>query len=79
MVRLVINSGRSVTVWAISLVLGWQTFQPLQIVGFLIMSLGVLIFNDILLGESDLGKGNMIMCWCLQNSCPRSKFINNLY
>ena len=57
MVRLVINSGRSVTVWAISLVLGWQTFQPLQIVGFLIMSLGVLIFNDILLGESDLGTG----------------------
>ena len=49
--RLVINSGRSVIVWAISLAVGWQSFQPLQIVGFLIMSLGVLIFNDILLGR----------------------------
>ena len=57
LVRLVINSGRSVIVWAISLAVGWQSFQPLQIVGFLIMSLGVLIFNDILLGKSDLGKG----------------------
>ena len=57
MVRLVINSGGSVLVWAISLAVGWQAFQPLQIVGFLIMSLGVLIFNDILLGESDLGTG----------------------
>ena len=55
MIRLVINSGRSVIVWAISLAVGWQTFQPLQIVGFLVMCLGVLIFNDILLGWSSLG------------------------
>ena len=58
MLRLVINSGRSVIVWAISLAVGWQSFQPLQIVGFLIMSLGVLVFNDILLGECAFFKGN---------------------
>ena len=57
LLRLVINSGRSVIVWAISLAVGWQSFQPLQIVGFLIMSLGVLIFNDILLGETVFCKG----------------------
>ena len=52
--RLVINSGRSVIVWAISLAIGWQCFQPLQILGFLIMSLGVLIFNDIIIGGCPL-------------------------
>ena len=57
--RLVINSGRSVIVWAISLAVGWQHFQPLQIVGFLIMSLGVFIFNDILLGKSAREYHNM--------------------
>jgi len=50
--RLVINSGRSVIVWAISLAIGWQCFQPLQILGFIIMSLGVLIFNDIIIGPA---------------------------
>ena len=67
MVRLVINSGRSVIVWAISLAIGWQTFQPLQIVGFLIMSLGVLIFNDILLGRSSLCIRMCIVCRCINN------------
>lgn len=62
--RLVINSGRSVIVWAISLAVGWQTFQPLQIVGFLIMSLGVLIFNDILLGPAF--RAVLRQCGCLK-------------
>ena len=49
--RLVIDSGRPIFVWAISMALGWQHFQPLQIVGFILMVLGVLIFNDILIGK----------------------------
>ena len=49
--RIVIDSGRSVLIWAVSLAAKWQTFQLLQIIGFLIMSIGVLIFNDVLLGK----------------------------
>ena len=49
--RIVIDSGRSVFIWAVSLAAKWQTFQLLQIIGFLIMSIGVLIFNDVLLGK----------------------------
>ena len=49
--RLVLDSGRSVFIWAVSLIARWQIFQPLQIIGFLIMSVGVLIFNDILIGK----------------------------
>ena len=52
--RLVIDTGRSILVWAISLGLDWQTFQPLQIIGFFIILLGVLIFNDIFIGTISL-------------------------
>ena len=37
-------------VWAVSLAVEWQTFRPLQIVGFLLIVVGNLIFNDILIG-----------------------------
>ena len=40
--------------WALSLAVGWQHFQPFQIVGFLVMCLGVLIFNDVLIGELNI-------------------------
>ena len=39
-----------IIVWAVSLGLDWQTFEPLQIVGFLLIVVGNLIFNDILIG-----------------------------
>ena len=47
----VFNTSRSIIVWIFSLALSWQTFQILQIVGFLIIFLGVMVFNDILIGE----------------------------
>ena len=46
--RLVLNSGRPIIVWVISLALKWQDFNSLQLVGFIIMTVGVIIFNDIL-------------------------------
>ena len=49
--RLVLDSGRSIIVWAVSMILGWQQFQILQIVGFILMITGVLIFNNILIGK----------------------------
>ena len=52
--RLVLDSGRSIIVWAVSMILGWQQFQILQIVGFILMITGVLIFNNLLIGN----KGN---------------------
>ena len=52
--RLVLDTGRPILVWAVSLGLGFQNFQALQIVGFLLMALGVLLFNDILIGKAAL-------------------------
>ena len=35
----------------VSLGLGWQAFEPLQIVGFVLVVLGNLILKDILTGK----------------------------
>merc|ERR1719369_1209799 len=36
--RIVIDSGRAIIIWAVSLAIGWQKFIWLQILGFLVMS-----------------------------------------
>ena len=55
--RLVMDSLRTILVWAVSISVPDfnQGFQPLQIVGFFIISLGVLVFNDVLIGEFKQG------------------------
>ena len=51
--RIVLDQLRTILVWAVSISAPAfnQEFQPLQIVGFIIISLGVLVFNDILIGK----------------------------
>ena len=46
--RLVINTGRPIIVWIVSLALQWQDFKILQLIGFLIMIIGVFTFGDVL-------------------------------
>ena len=46
--RLVINTGRPIIVWIVSLALQWQDFKILQFIGFLIMIIGVFTFGDVL-------------------------------
>ena len=48
----VFNTSRSVIVWAFSLAVSWQKFQALQVVGFVFIILGVMVFNDILIGKT---------------------------
>ena len=46
--RIIIDSGRSIAVWGISLAASWQRFLCLQALGFFVMSLSVFIFNNTL-------------------------------
>merc|ERR1739845_246202 len=46
--RMVLDSVRTVVVWVVSLALGWEQFHALQIVGFVIMSLGTAMYNEII-------------------------------
>jgi len=46
--RTTIDASRVVLVWIVSLVVHWEVFQWLQLVGFLILVLGTSIFNEII-------------------------------
>lgn len=38
--RMVLDNGRTIIIWAVTLAIGWQTFHVLQIVGFLLLVIG---------------------------------------
>ncbi|CAF1196681.1 unnamed protein product [Didymodactylos carnosus] len=45
--RMVLDSGRTLVIWMVSLALRWQKFYPLQIVGFLLLIIGMGIYNGV--------------------------------
>ncbi|KAM4867070.1 solute carrier family 35 member F6 isoform 2-T2 [Thomomys bottae] len=45
--RMVLDSLRTVVIWALSLALGWETFHPLQVLGFLILLAGTALYNGL--------------------------------
>lgn len=51
--RIVFDQLRTILVWAVSISAPAfnEDFQPIQIVGFIIITLGVLVFNDVLIGK----------------------------
>jgi len=48
---MVLDSGRTLIIWAVSLALQWQKFYPLQIVGFVLLVIGELLFFFVCLVE----------------------------
>jgi len=46
--RMVVDSLRTVLVWACSLALGWEKILPAQILGFVFLSLGTAMYNEII-------------------------------
>jgi len=47
--RMVLDSVRTLVIWGVSLGVGWQVFQWLQLVGFVILVIGMCIYNDLLI------------------------------
>lgn len=45
--RMVLDSLRTVVIWAVSLLAGWEDFNPVQLVGFVILLLGTFVYNDV--------------------------------
>ena len=72
----VVNNSRSLLVWAISLAASWQTFQALQIVGFLFIVLGVLVFNDILFGNIFIMYNRSYHCFYFTGPLVRKYFMS---
>lgn len=45
--RMVLDSMRTCVVWGVALILGWEEFHLLQLVGFMIMLAGTALYNEI--------------------------------
>lgn len=45
--RMVLDSLRTVVIWAVSLVLGWEQFLGLQVLGFIILLVGAALYNGL--------------------------------
>merc|ERR1719436_765763 len=46
--RMVLDSVRTLFVWAISLALGWEPFHALQLLGFAFLSFGIAVYNEVI-------------------------------
>ena len=50
--RAVVDSSRTLFIWIISLSVGWEDFLALELVGFFLLVLGALIYNEIIIIKS---------------------------
>ncbi|XP_064642888.1 solute carrier family 35 member F6-like isoform X2 [Lineus longissimus] len=48
MTRMVLDSGRTLIIWIVTLALGWQSFFALQVLGFVLLIVGMCVYNDII-------------------------------
>merc|ERR1739848_893839 len=49
--RMVLDSVRTLVIWGVSLLVHWQIFHWLQLVGFIILVIGMCTYNDILIAN----------------------------
>merc|ERR1712137_727033 len=59
--RMVLDSVRTLVIWGVSLAMGWQEFQYLQLLGFASLVTGMCIYNDIVFAP--LGRKIVNACY----------------
>ncbi|XP_045102552.1 solute carrier family 35 member F6-like isoform X3 [Portunus trituberculatus] len=47
--RMVLDSVRTFVIWVFTLLVQWETFQYLQPIGFVILMLGMMLYNDVII------------------------------
>merc|ERR1712098_661477 len=47
--RMVLDSVRTLVIWAFNLAVSWQKFQYLQPIGFIVLLSGMCLYNDLLI------------------------------
>merc|ERR1711981_1288909 len=50
--RMVLDSVRTLVIWGVSLLLRWQDFYYLQLIGFAVLLTGMCIYNDIIIVQA---------------------------
>jgi drug/metabolite transporter (DMT)-like permease len=58
--RTVLDSIRTLTVWAASLAFGWESLSYLQPFGFLLLVIGMFVYNDVLVRPWLIRKGYIV-------------------
>jgi len=53
--RMVLDSIRTLVIWLVSLAIGWQDFNVLQILGFFLLLVGMCLYNRVII-EPMLGR-----------------------
>lgn len=52
---MVLDSVRTMVIWVVSLSIGWQQFQPLQLLGFALLLFGMMLYNDVFVMQAYRG------------------------
>lgn len=47
--RMVLDSVRTLVIWAVTIMLGWQDFNYLQVIGFILLLIGMCLYNHIVI------------------------------
>lgn len=47
--RMVLDSVRTLVIWVVSLIVKWQKFQYLQPIGFAVLVVGMMLYNDVVI------------------------------
>jgi len=50
--RSTIDVSRTILIWAVELAVGWNTFNSLQLVGFIVVAAGTMIYNRLLVFQA---------------------------
>lgn len=60
--RMVLDSIRTLVIWSVSLAIGWQSFHYLQVIGFINLIFGMMVYNDIVVMRPLRAIGRKLRC-----------------
>lgn len=73
--RMVLDSVRTMVIWAVSLLIGWQSFHYLQVVGFVSLIFGMCVYNNIIVMKPIRAIGRKL-CRCGEDPELHEPIIN---
>lgn len=47
--RSTVDTSRTLLIWIFSLILGWESFLALELIGFILLVVGTLVYNEIVI------------------------------
>lgn len=74
--RMVLDSIRTIVIWSVSLLIGWQNFHPLQLLGFASLLFGMCIYNNIIVMRPLKAIGRCLCCRASEDDEMRQPIVN---